>query len=425
MDIYLEENNGNDENVAVKHRKSNLIRPLSESSASIVFDESFEKGAEMKVVGVGGAGGNAINTMMDATLQGVDFIAINTDAQALENNQAQLRIQIGKKLTQGLGAGANPEIGRRAIEEERDEVKAALEGADMIFVTAGMGGGTGTGAAPVVAEIAKEIGALTVGIVTKPFQFEGMKRMRRAEEGIEELRKSVDTLIVIPNQRLFAVVDKSTPLLDAFKVADQVLLHATKGISDLIAIPGLINLDFADVRTVMAEMGEALMGTGIAQGEGKAVQAAQQAISSPLLEGVSIRGAQGVLVNITGSPKMTLHEISEATSIIYEEAGDKANIIFGAVIDPDLDDSIFVTVIATGFDTESRAGLPPRQETETDKKYLDLPTYLREKDKPRTKPTQQTIPLRQSKPKKADTEPRLPLDLEDVDIPTFLRKQID
>jgi cell division protein FtsZ len=390
---------------------------------NILLDEKFENSAKMKVIGVGGAGGNAINTMVEGGLQGVDFISINTDAQALEQNKAQSKIQIGKRLTQGLGAGANPEIGRRAIEEDKDEVVDALQNADMVFITAGMGGGTGTGAAPIVAEIAKDHGALTVGIVTKPFHFEGMKRMQRADQGIEELRRNVDTLIIIPNQRLFAVVDKSTPLLDAFKVADEVLLHATKGISDLIAIPGLINLDFADVRTVMAEMGHALMGTGYSNGEGKAVQAAQQAISSPLLEGVSIKGAQGVLVNITGGPQMTLHEISEATTIIYEEAGDKANIIFGAVIDENLQDSIFVTVIATGFDSDSRfQNVPKRiEEKEQERVNLDLPTFMREKQKQPN--VVKTIALKQEAPRQENGDLKLPLD--DFDIPTFLRKQID
>ena len=390
---------------------------------NILLDEKFENSAKMKVIGVGGAGGNAINTMVEGGLQGVDFISINTDAQALEQNKAQSKIQIGKRLTQGLGAGANPEIGRRAIEEDKDEVVDALQNADMVFITAGMGGGTGTGAAPIVAEIAKDHGALTVGIVTKPFHFEGMKRMQRADQGIEELRRNVDTLIIIPNQRLFAVVDKSTPLLDAFKVADEVLLHATKGISDLIAIPGLINLDFADVRTVMAEMGHALMGTGYSNGEGKAVQAAQQAISSPLLEGVSIKGAQGELVNITGGPQMTLHEISEATTIIYEEAGDKANIIFGAVIDENLQDSIFVTVIATGFDSDSRfQNVPKRiEEKEQERVNLDLPTFMREKQKQPN--VVKTIALKQEAPRQENGDLKLPLD--DFDIPTFLRKQID
>jgi cell division protein FtsZ len=391
---------------------------------NITLDEKLENNAKMKVIGIGGAGGNALNTMVETGLQGVDFIAVNTDAQALTQNKSQTRIQIGKRLTQGLGAGANPEIGHRAIDEDKEEVMEALEGADMVFVTAGMGGGTGTGAAPVVAEIAKDQGALTVGIVTKPFHFEGIKRMQRADQGIEALRDNVDTLIVIPNQRLFAVVDKSTPLLAAFKIADEVLLHATKGISDLIAIPGLINLDFADVRTVMSEMGHALMGTGFATGEGKAVQAAQQAISSPLLEGVSVRGARGVLVNITGGPEITLHEISEATSIIYEEAGDKANIIFGAVIDENLNDSIFVTVIATGFDVDGRIRSDHErpQPEERDKKYLDLPTFLRDKEKQKQE-APHNIPLKQEQNSEEGKEPELPLD--DFDIPTFLRKQID
>ncbi len=390
---------------------------------NIMLDERFENNAKMKVVGIGGAGGNALNTMVEAGLLGVDFIAINTDAQALDQNKAKTKIQIGKKLTQGLGAGANPEIGRRAIDEDKEEVIEVLAGADMVFITAGMGGGTGTGAGPTVAEIAKDHGALTVGIVTKPFHFEGIKRMQRAEQGIEELRENVDTLIVIPNQRLFAVVDKSTPLLAAFKIADEVLLHATKGISDLIAVPGLINLDFADVRTVMSEMGHALMGTGFASGEGKAVQAAQQAISSPLLEGVSIRGARGVLVNITGSPQMTLHEISEATTIIYEEAGDKANIIFGAVVDEDLQDSLFVTVIATGFEVDGKikATTGKTDEPEKDRKTLDLPTFMREKEY--KKSVSRTIPITQEKIKEENSDLKLPLD--DFDIPTFLRKQID
>lgn len=389
---------------------------------AIEFDERAEMSAKLKVIGVGGAGGNAINTMVSAGLAGVDFISINTDAQALEQNLAQHRVQIGRQLTQGLGAGANPDIGRKAIEEDRDEVARVLTGADMVFVTAGMGGGTGTGAAPVVAEIAKEMGALTVGIVTKPFTFEGLKRSQRAEQGIQEMRKQVDTLIVIPNQRLFAVVDKSTPLLDAFKVADDVLRHATKGISDLITVPGLINLDFADVRTIMAEMGDALMGTGYARGEGKSVQAAQQAIASPLLEGVSIRGAKGVLVNITGGVEMSLFEISEATTIIYEEAGEDANVIFGAVVDEDLKDEIFITVIATGFHSDDRAVVRTSETAavEANSKVLDLPTFLRERKK-KTEETAEAKPNAQTKSDGVtfDTE------IDDLDIPTFLRKQMD
>ncbi|NOX36320.1 MAG: cell division protein FtsZ [Calditrichaeota bacterium] len=389
---------------------------------AIEFDEFAEMTAKMKVVGVGGAGGNAINTMVEAGLTGVDFIAINTDAQALDNNKAQIRVQIGKNLTHGLGAGANPEIGRQAIEEDREEVMRVLAGADMVFVTGGMGGGTCTGAAPVVAEIARDMGALTVGIVTKPFAFEGLIRMKRAEQGIEELRKHVDTLIVIPNQRLFAVVDKNTPLIDAFKVADEVLLHATKGISDLIAVPGLVNLDFADVRTVMAEMGDALMGTGYAKGEGKAVAAAQMAISSPLLEGVSIRGAQGVLVNICGGRDLSLHEVNEATTIIYEEAGEGANVIFGAVIDEKLNDEIFITVIATGFHADSKQLVERRDSVPEEKnsKVLEMPTFLRDKKKKDTRDKKPQEPA----PGKTGELP-FDDDIDDLDIPTFLRKQMD
>lgn len=393
---------------------------------AIEFDERAELNAKLKVVGVGGAGGNAINTMVNAGLAGVDFISINTDAQSLEMNKAQTRIQVGKTLTQGLGAGANPEVGKEAVSEDREEVKRVLSGADMVFVTAGMGGGTGTGAAPVVAEIAREMGILTVGIVTKPFNFEGIKRLQRAEHGINEMRKQVDTLIVIPNQRLFAVVDKSTPLLDAFKVADDVLLHATKGISDLITVPGLINLDFADVRTIMSEMGDALMGTGYAKGEGKAIQAAQQAIASPLLEGVSIRGARGVLVNITGGTDMSLYEVSEATTIIYEEAGEDANVIFGAVIDENLTDEVFITVIATGFNVESRSLVePPRTErTEVNPKLLDLPTFMREK-KRKTDDQQPAARPTLKEGNGGDSISGIDNDIDDLDIPTFLRKQMD
>lgn len=317
------------------------------------FDDSINPTARMKVIGVGGAGGNAIDRMIGANLRGVEFIAINTDLQAMEHCRSSNRIQIGRKTTRGLGAGADPEKGRRAIEEDKNAVYDALADSDLVFVTAGMGGGTGTGAAPVVAEIAKDIGALTVAIVTKPFLFEGPKRMRRAEEGIAALKESCDTLIVIPNQRLLSVVPKETPLNAAFNIADEILLNATKGISDLITIPGLVNLDFADVKAIMLEMGDALMGSGHANGEHRAVEAAKQAIHSPLLEEISIAGAMGVLINITGGPDMTLHEVNDATSIIFEEAGPKANIIFGAVIDPNLRDEVQVTVIATGLKSSS------------------------------------------------------------------------
>jgi len=317
------------------------------------YDE--ESAAKIKVIGVGGAGCNAVNRMIDAELAGVEFIAINTDAQVLEHSKADTRIQIGSRVTKGLGAGADPEVGRRAIEEDADLVAEAIVGADMVFVTCGLGGGTGTGAAPVVAEMARRANALTVAIVTKPFEFEGTKRMERAEQGGIVLKERVDTLICIPNQRLLAVVDQNTRLTEAFRICDDVLYQATKGISDLITVPGLINCDFADVRTVMKEMGDAIMGTGSAEGEGRAVAAANAAISSPLLENVSIAGAKGVLVNITGGPDLTLFDVNEATSIINEAAGDEANIIFGAVVDENKKDEINVTVIATGFGTKPEA----------------------------------------------------------------------
>jgi cell division protein FtsZ len=315
------------------------------------FDSLSEQKANLKVVGVGGAGGNAVNRMITSGMQGVDFIAINTDAQDLENNPAEHKIQIGKNLTKGLGAGANSNVGKNAVEADSEVIYNLLEGADMAFITGGMGGGTGTGAAPVVAQISRELGILTVGIVTIPFKFEGPKRYNRALEGIAEMKKSCDTLIAIPNQKLLSVVDKSTTLPEAFQMADGILHQAAKGISDLINVHGMINLDFADVETIMKNMGEAIMGTGIAQGEERAALAAQQAISSPLLDNASIAGAQGVLVNITGGENITLHEIDEATSIILDEAGESANIIVGAVIDPNMKDNIQVTVISTGFNT--------------------------------------------------------------------------
>ena len=313
------------------------------------FAPDFVGQADIKVVGVGGAGGNAINRMIAQELRGVEFVAINTDAQALEQNRADKRVQIGVGVTNGLGAGANPDVGRHAMDESRRDVAEAIGHPHLVFITAGMGGGTGTGAAPIVAEIAKQAGALTVAIVTKPFRFEGRKRIERADDGLTELKSKVDTLITIPNERLLEIVDKSTTLTAAFATADEVLHQATKGISDLITIPGLINCDFADVRTVMKEMGDALMGTGSGEGEEKALRAAEEAISSPLLESVSIAGAQGVLINVTGGEDMTLHDVNTATSLIYEKAGDNANIIFGAVIDPAMNNRMRVTVIATGI----------------------------------------------------------------------------
>jgi cell division protein FtsZ len=311
-------------------------------------DDGVEKGAYIKVIGIGGGGGNAINTMITAGLQGVEFITANTDLQALEAAQADVRLQLGANLTRGLGAGANPEIGRKAAQEDREAIMKALEGADMVFITAGMGGGTGTGAAPVIASMAREKNILTVAVVTKPFTFEGRQRMKQAEMGIHELRDHVDTLIVIPNQRLLEVVDKRTPLREAFQVADDVLRQAVQSISDLILVPGLVNLDFADVRTIMTGQGKAIMGTGLAQGESRAVVAAQRAIESPLLE-ASVHGAQGVLINITGGSDMSLYEVHEASSAVQMAAHPEAQIIFGAVIDEQMGDAIRVTVIATGF----------------------------------------------------------------------------
>ncbi|MFY9113735.1 MAG: cell division protein FtsZ [Dethiobacteria bacterium] len=318
----------------------------------IDFDIEMEHFATIKVIGVGGGGSNAVNRMIGAGLKGVDFLAVNTDAQALFLTKASTKIQIGEELTKGLGAGANPEIGRQAAEESQDQIREALQGADMIFITAGMGGGTGTGVAPVIVEIAKELGALTVGVVTKPFPFELRKRHEQAEEGIKRLKEKVDSLIVIPNERLLQIVEKKTPILEAFRMVDDVLRQGVQGISDLIAVPGIINLDFADVKTIMSETGTALMGVGVSSSENRAVDAAQNAITSPLLE-TSIEGARGILINITGGKDLGLYEITEASNIISKQADQHANIIFGAVIDETMEDKIRVTVIATGFDQKN------------------------------------------------------------------------
>jgi len=393
--------------------------------------------ARIKVIGIGGGGGNAVNTMIGAKLSGVDFMVANTDAQSLEASEAPVRIQLGGMVTKGLGAGANPEIGRRAALEDQEKIKEYLEGSDMIFITAGMGGGTGTGGAPVLARVAREVGALTVGVVTKPFIFEGKKRMRQAEEGIEELKASVDTLIVIPNQRLLSIAAKTTTMLEAFHKADDVLLQAVRGISDLIITPGLINLDFADVRTVMAEMGLALMGASSASGENRAIEAAQKAISSPLLEDISIQGARGVLINITGGPDLCLHEVNEAASMIQEEAHDDANIIFGAVIDENLTDEIRITVIATGFGEareEKKPASAPAVNVATlaaaaqkNRKVVHLGTIVDDLD----------TPTWQRKKSGSDEVETVTLNKNNFefngnqeeddkyDIPTFLRRQMD
>ena len=319
------------------------------------LQEEQSAGARIKVIGVGGGGGNAVNRMARVGLDGIEFIVANTDKQALEHNAANVKLQIGGKLTKGLGAGADPNVGRSAALEDTEKIIQALDGADMIFVTTGLGGGTGTGAAPVIASLASELGALTVAVVTKPFKFEGKKRMLQAERGLEQLRDCVDTIITIPNERLLTIIDRSTPLTDAFGTADDVLRQAIQGISDLILVPGLINLDFADVKTIMAGMGFAMMGTGVAEGESRAVEAAQRAISSPLLEGASVNGARGVIINVTGGPDLSLVEVSDASTIVQEAADEDANIIFGAVVDPSLKGKVKITVIATGFDVHAAA----------------------------------------------------------------------
>jgi cell division protein FtsZ len=314
------------------------------------FDEGPIDGARIKVVGIGGGGGNAVNRMIEAGIEGIEFISANTDLQALRTSLAPIKLQLGCRLTKGLGAGANPEVGRQAALEDTERIIELVDGADMVFITAGLGGGTGTGAAPIIASLASELSALTVAVVTKPFNFEGRRRMAQAEAGLSELKDAVDTVITIPNERLLQTVEAGTTLQEAFKIADDILRQAVQGISDLITVTGVINLDFADVKTIMTGMGMALMGTGVASGENRAVVAAQKAISSPLLEETSIQGAKGVLINITGSHSMTLQEVSQATQLIQESADSEANIIFGSVFDDSMDDKIKITVIATGFD---------------------------------------------------------------------------
>jgi len=322
----------------------------------LMLDRDTRNGARIKVIGVGGGGCNAVNRMVDAGLGGVEFIVANTDVQALDYNKAAVKIQIGSRLTKGLGAGADPNVGRQAALEDTETILQALAGADMIFVTTGLGGGTGTGAAPVIASLATELGSLTIAVVTKPFKFEGRTRAFQAEAGLEALRECVDTVITIPNERLLSIIDRRTPMTDAFMTADDVLRQAIQGISDLILVPGLINLDFADVKTIMSGMGVAMMGTGVAEGEGRAMAAAQKAISSPLLEDRSVTGARGVIINVTGGPDLSLTEVSEASSIIQEAAHEDANIIFGAVVDPNLTGKVKITVIATGFDRRRSQG---------------------------------------------------------------------
>ena len=375
--------------------------------------------AKIKVIGVGGGGGNAVNMMITYNLSGVDFIVANTDSQAMVASKAPIKIQLGADITKGLGAGSDPEVGRRAAIESRDRLKDVLDGADMVFVTAGLGGGTGTGGAPIVAEIARDLGALTVAVVTKPFQFEGKKRWRQAEEGLAELKEVVDTLIVVPNQRLLSISGRNMSLPDAFKKADDILYNGVKGISDLIMVPGLINLDFADVRKVMSEMGLALMGTGVASGDNRAIEAAQKAISSPLLEDNSIQGARGVLLNITGGPEMTLFEVNEASSLVQAEAHEDANIIFGTVLDETMGEELRITVIATGFDPQDRgyekapeyAGVPnPTRKREN----LEKPTFIRNRSE---RTGEKPVVIRMGM---ISDDENL-----DYETPAFLRKQAD
>ncbi|AQP58687.1 cell division protein FtsZ [Listeria monocytogenes] len=384
------------------------------------FDTSSESLATIKVIGVGGGGNNAVNRMIEHGVQGVEFISVNTDAQALNLAKAETKLQIGTKLTRGLGAGAVPEIGKKAAEESREQIEEALKGSDMVFVTAGMGGGTGTGAAPVIAQIAKEMGALTVGVVTRPFGFEGPKRTKQALTGTEAMKEAVDTLIVIPNDRLLQIVDKNTPMLEAFREADNVLRQGVQGISDLIAVPGLINLDFADVKTIMTNRGSALMGIGIATGENRAAEAAKKAISSPLLE-TSVDGAKGVLMNITGGSNLSLYEVQEAAEIVSSASDEDVNMIFGSVINDELKDELIVTVIATGFDEEKQA----QQQAQANRRpnqsiQVNRPNYAvqdeQQNDYAQNAPQQANAPVHEQQ-----TEPQQ--NSSDVDVPAFIRNR--
>jgi cell division protein FtsZ len=407
-----------------------------------IEEKTSTKGAKIKVIGVGGGGTNAVATMISLGLNGVDFVAANTDNQALDNNPAPHHIQLGTELTKGLGAGANPDVGKKAALEDSAKIGEMLYGADMVFITAGMGGGTGTGGAPVIANIAKEAGALTVGVVTKPFNFEGKKRRKNAEKGINELKEAVDTLICIPNQRLLYIANETTTMLDCFKKADEVLYQAVKGISDLINIRGLINLDFADVRTVMSNKGLALMGTGVASGENRAIEAARKAISSPLLEDVSINGATGIIINITGGPDLTLFEVNEASSLITEEAHEEAEIIFGSVIDETLKDEVRVTVIATGFNPVVQSEITDamvRNEPASQPQVMQTqaapaaevrvepklePTVTHNMVNPMQKKDLGTPDVKTARQLAREIGKRF-FETEEYDIPTFLRRQHD
>ncbi|HLR22888.1 MAG TPA: cell division protein FtsZ [Pseudogracilibacillus sp.] len=377
------------------------------------FDTNSDRLATIKVIGVGGGGNNAVNRMIDHGVEGVDFIAVNTDSQALNLSKAEVKLQIGEKLTRGLGAGANPEVGKKAAEESKEQIEEVLRGADMIFVTAGKGGGTGTGAAPVIAQIAKDIGALTVGVVTRPFSFEGIRRQKQAKTGIEELKEAVDTLIVIPNDRLLEIVDKNTPMLEAFREADNVLRQGVQGISDLIAKPGLINVDFADVKTIMYDKGSALMGIGVATGESRAVEAAKKAISSPLLE-TSIDGAQGVLMNISGGTSLSLFEVQEAADLVTSAADEDVNVIFGNVINENLNEEVIVTVIATGFEGSSQSG---KQSSRPSRNAFQEQAAMNQVQQPQQDQQQEFQNEKRSAPEETNNQD------DTLDIPTFLRNR--
>ncbi|MGE7689147.1 cell division protein FtsZ [Lysinibacillus sp. NPDC097214] len=378
------------------------------------FDTSVDQLAVIKVIGVGGGGNNAVNRMIEHGVQGVDFIAVNTDAQALNLSKAEIKLQIGTKLTRGLGAGANPEVGKKAAEESREQLEEVLRGADMVFVTAGMGGGTGTGAAPVIAQIARDLGALTVGVVTRPFTFEGRKRQTQAIGGIGGMKESVDTLIVIPNDKLLQIVDKSTPMLEAFREADNVLRQGVQGISDLIATPGLINLDFADVKTIMSNKGSALMGIGIATGENRAAEAAKKAISSPLLES-SIDGAKGVLMNITGGSNLSLFEVQEAADIVASASDEEVNMIFGSVINENLKDEIIVTVIATGFSEEAL-----QQQRNTSRPTLNTNRQATQQQQAPIREQRQDVHVQQEQPRQNQQNY---VQDDTLEVPAFLRNR--
>lgn len=386
------------------------------------FDVEMDNFAKIKVIGVGGGGNNAVNRMVEAELKGVEFIAVNTDKQALYTSKAEHKIQVGEKLTRGLGAGANPEVGKKSAEESKEEILKVLEGADMVFVTAGMGGGTGTGAAPVVAQLAKEMGILTVGVVTKPFAFEGKVRMKNAEQGIKELKTKVDTLITIPNDRLLQIVQKNTSMLEAFSIADDVLKQGIESISDLIAAPGLINLDFADVQSIMKEKGLAHMGMGKAQGENRAIEAATQAIQSPLLE-TSIKGAKGVLLNITGGANLGLFEINEASTLVQESCDSEANIIFGATIKEDLKDDLVITVIATGFEDGQDMELDfNRNNGMNQNQGFQQPNMNNNMARETQRPVMQETKKEEEPVAKQSTSSSY-IENDDMEIPTFLRRR--